>query len=226
MNVLDAIKNIEAKAEAAANYQKTNWLKLADGQQVVVRFPNEITEDSPNYDEARGVAWVIEEHTNPRDFRVKAQCTERTDGRCWACEQHAKENNPNNKEYKGGWKARPRFYTNVLVNDGNDTYVAVWSQGVSKKSAINFLIEQNADTGSISNTEWKLKRIGERTETSYILRAGQPDEEPFDWSGVELFDLQKVVRQVPYAEQEGFYLGFDNGSGSDADATSSASINW
>jgi len=225
MNVLDAIKNIEERQEAAQNYQKTNWLKLTDGQQVVVRFPNELTEDSPNFDESRGVAFVHEEHTNPRDFRVKARCTSRSDGRCWACEQHYKENNPSNKDYKGGWKPKARFYTNVLVKDGDSEYVAVWSQGVSKKSAINFLIEQNSDTGSISNTEWKLKRIGERTETSYLLRAGQPDEEPFNWDDVELFDLNKVVRSVPYADQEAFYLGYDKGT-EEADATGSASINW
>jgi len=33
--------------------------------------------------------------------------------------------------------------------------------------------------------------------------------EPYNFSGVELFNLEKVVREVPYAEQENFYFGFD-----------------
>ena len=56
------------------------------------------------------------------------------------------------KEPKSGWRARLRFYTNVLVDDGTeDPYVAVWSQGISKQSAFNTIREYALETGSISN---------------------------------------------------------------------------
>lgn len=218
---LKAINETLDKPKAAQqSYQKTNWLKLSDGQSVKVRFPNELDEESPNYSEDRGLAVVVAEHTNPKDYKIKAVCTMDDDGRCFACEMHQKENASGNKDYKGGWRPKMRFYTNVLVEDDSEKYVAVWSQGVSTKSAFNILREQAMETGSVSNVSWKMKRNGERTETSYVLIPSAPDSEPFDWSGTELFNLEKVVRQVPYAQQEAFYLGFD------ADATTSTTLDW
>ena len=57
---------------------------------------------------------------------------------------------------------------------------------------------------------WKLKRSGKGTETTYVLIPGKQDTEKFDWSKFEVFDLESTIRQVPYSEQESFYLGFDN----------------
>jgi hypothetical protein len=117
------------------------------------------------------------------------------------------------KEPKSGWRARLRFYTNVLVDDGTEEpYIAVWSQGVSKQSAFNTIREYALETGSISNLIWKLKRNGQGTETNYTLIPSSPDSEPFKWDGKEFFNLEKVVREVPYPEQEAFYFGFDTPS--------------
>jgi hypothetical protein len=45
------------------------------------------------------------------------------------------------------------------------------------------------------------------------------DVEPFDWSKYEAFNLENALKKVPYAEQEAFYLGFDN-------PTTSTSVDW
>lgn len=202
----------------ASTGQKVNWLKLEDGQSVKVRFPNELDEESPNYNDTNGLAVVVAEHTNPKDFKKKAVCTQDDEGRCFGCEMHQRENGK--KDYKGQWRQRLRFYTNVVVLGDEGTEVAVWSQGVSTKSAFNMLREQAMETGSVSNTTWKMKRNGTGTETSYLLMPSAPDTEPFNWDGIELFNLEKVVRTVPYADQEAFYLGFD------ADVSTSATIDW
>ena len=212
-------ETLEKPKAAQQSFQKTNWLKLSDGQSIEVRFPNELDEESPNYDASRGLSVVVAEHTNPKDYKIKAVCTQDDDGRCFACEMHQRENASGNKEYKGGWRPKLRFYTNVVI-EGDTPEVAVWSQGVSTKSAFNMLREQAMETGSISNVSWKMKRNGVGTETSYLLMPSAPDAEPHNWEGLELFNLEKVVRTVAYPEQEAFYLGFD------ADATTSTSIDW
>lgn len=182
---------------------KVRWLKMDDGQSAKVRFVNELDPDSPNYDESRDLAIVVSEHTNPKDYKRKAVCSMESEGRCFGCEMAR-------KEPKSGWRARLRFYTNLLVDDGlEDPYVAVWSQGVGKQSAFNNVREYALDTGSVSNLNWRLKRQGTGTDTTYVLLPSAPDTEPFDWSGIEPYNLEKVVRELPYAEQEGFYLGFD-----------------
>jgi hypothetical protein len=123
---------------------------------------------------------------------------------------------------KAGWRARLRFYCNVLVDDGIDApYVAIWNMGVSKQSAFNTIREYALETGSISNLTWKVKRNGQGTETSYTLIPSSPDAAPFDWAAIEPYPLEKALNKVPYAEQEAFYLGFDTPSSS-----SSANIDW
>jgi hypothetical protein len=206
MSVIKGLKDINAlldKPKYDSNATKVRWLKLADGQSAKIRFVEELDNESAHYAEARGLSVVIAEHTNPKDYKRKAACTLESEGRCYGCEMAR-------TEPKSGWRSRLRFYCNVLVDDGlEDPYVAVWSQGVSKQSAFNTIREYALETGSISNLQWKLKRNGQGTETNYTLIPTGPDSEPYTWADNEFFNLEKVVREVPYPEQESFYFGFD-----------------
>jgi len=206
MTIVKGLKNISAlvdkpRYEGAGG--KVRWLKLADGPTVKIRFIEELDEDSSNYNESRGLALVVKEHTNPKDYKRRALDTMEAEGRDWAEEMHR-------KDPRAGWRGRLRFYCNVLVDDGlENPYVAVWAMGVSKQSAFNTIREYALETGSISNLTWKLKRNGQGTETSYTLIPATPDKEPHDWSKIEPFPLEKALNKIPYAEQEAFYLGFD-----------------
>jgi hypothetical protein len=216
MAIVKGLKNIEAmldKPKFENNGPRVTWLKLEDNQSVSVRFVNELDGDSPSYDEKNGLAIVVSEHTNPKDYKRKAACSAESEGRCFGCEMHR-------KDMKAGWRARLRFYINVLVDDGtNDPYIAVWSMGVAKSATFDTIREYVQDSQSLSNMTWKLKRNGKGTETTYILIPIKQDEEKFDWSKFEIPDLEAVVREVPYAEQESFFLGFDNPS-------VSTSVDW
>ncbi len=216
MSIVKGLKNINALLDKP-KYEgsKVRWLKLADGQALKIRFVEELDEDSASYSENRGLALVVKEHTNPKDYRRKAVDTMETEGRDWAEEMHR-------KDPKAGWRARLRFYCNVLVDDGiEDPYVAIWSMGVSKQSAFNTIREYALETGSISNLTWKLKRNGQGTETSYTLIPSIPDTEPFAWSDTQPFPLESALNRISYAEQEAYYLGFDGPS-----ATSATNADW
>lgn len=216
MSAIKGLKNLNALLEKPKfEGTKVRWLKLADGQSATIRFVEELDADSPYYDESRGEAVVFAEHTNPKDYKRKAACTMDSEGRCYGCEMAR-------KEPKSGWRARNRFYCNVLVEDGlEDPYVAVWSQGISKQSAVPTLMEYFDDTKGISNVVWKIKRNGQGTETSYTLLPKGPDTEPFDWSKHEFHNLDNVLREIPYSEQEAFYFGFDAPS-----VTSATNTDW
>ena len=216
MSIVKGLKNIEAmldKPKMESTGPRVNWLKLEDNQSVSIRFANELDADSPNYDERNGLAIVVSEHTNPKDYKRKAACSIESEGRCFGCEMHR-------KDMKAGWRARLRFYINVLVDDGvNDPYMAVWSMGVAKSATFDTIREYVTDSNSLTNMTWKLKRNGKGTETTYILIPTKEDTEKFDWSKHEAFNLESTVREVPYAEQESFFLGFDNPS-------VSTSVDW
>jgi len=84
MSIIKGLKNIEAvldKTKVENSGAKVNWLKLDDGESVQIRFVSELDADSPNYDEKRGLAIVISEHTNPEDYKRKAACTADSQGR-------------------------------------------------------------------------------------------------------------------------------------------------
>ena len=217
MSIVKGIKNINAlldRPKYENDGPKVKWLKLADGQSVKIRFIEELDEDSANYNEKRGLALVVKEHVNPKDYKRKAVDTMESEGRDWAEEMHR-------KDPKAGWRGRLRFYCNVLVDDGIEApYVAIWSMGISKQSSFNTIREYALETGSISNVVWKLKRNGQGTETNYTLLPSKPDSEPFNWEGFEFFNLEKVVREVPYPEQEAFFFGFDTPS------VTSTNIDW
>ena len=218
MSVVKGLANINAlldKPKYDSDKPRVKWLKLADGQSVKIRFIEELDEESSNYSDGRGLALVVKEHVNPKDYRRRAVDTMDSEGRDWAEEMHR-------KDPKAGWRGRLRFYCNVLVDDGiEEPYVAVWSMGVSKMSVFNTIREYAIETGSISNLVWKLKRSGQGTETSYTLIPSAPDTEPFDWSSVEPYPIEMALNNIPYAEQEAFYLGFDQPA-----ATSASNLDW
>jgi len=100
MSVVKGLKNINAlldKPKYDENSPKVKWLKLADGQSVKIRFIEELDEDSANYNEGRGLALVVKEHTNPKDYKRKAVDTMESEGRDWAEEMHR-------KDPKAGWR--------------------------------------------------------------------------------------------------------------------------
>ena len=200
--------------------QKGRWVKLKDGQSVKIRFLQEIDPDSPNYNKEVGLGIVGIEHVNPKDYLRKAICTFDDEGQCFGCEQHR-------RDIKAGWKSKPRFYINVLVDDGTEEpYVAIFSQGMGPKSATPEISQYAAETGSITNLVWKLKRTGEKTDTSYsIIPLPTAEVKPIDYSKYELYDLPKTaVRNVAYAEQENFYFGV--ATENSEEATTSTSVEW
>lgn len=203
--------------------EKGRWLKMDDGASVKIRFLQELDPDSPDYNDKNGLGFIANEHASPENFRRKALCSTDDQGKCYGCEQHR-------KDYKAGWKAKPRLYINVLVDDGKeDPYVAILSQGASSKAITPTLIEYAGEMGSISNLMWRIKRTGNGTDTSYTAIPLAKDEKPFDYSSVELFNLEEVaVRDVPYADQEGFYKGNTSEHNEDEkkEDSSSSSVNW
>lgn len=207
---------------------KTVWFKIDDKQSVDVIFLQELDEDSPNYSAKNGLGFLAVEHTNPSDFKRKAICTMDDEGHCYGCERHR-------EDYTLGWKQKTKLYINVLVKDGtNEPYVAVLSATTSGQAITPTLIEYAGDDGTITDKWFSIKRNGEKTETSYTLRAKK--EHGLNVEDYDLFDLEQVVRQIPYEQQEAHYLDgqvvakSDSSDGGNAtaasDSDSSSSVVW
>jgi hypothetical protein len=206
LGIVTGLKNlnnvIDRPAHESSEGSKATWVKIEDGESIKVRFLQELDPDSPTYNEKNGLGFIAIEHTNPSDYRRKALCSMDDQGKCYGCEQHR-------KDYKAGWKGKPRLYINVLVDNGkDDPFVAVLSQGISGKTITPTLNEYAKEMGSITNLMWRIKRTGLKTDTSYTIIPLQKDDSEFDSSTLELHDLlATAVRDLPYVEQEAFFAG-------------------
>jgi hypothetical protein len=200
----------EAKRSANEDYVKAKWFSLKDKQRAKGVFLQEMDEDSPNYSEKNGLGLVAIEHNNPAKgmFMRKALCTLESEGACWACEQHR-------KDYKAGWKQKPRLYINFLLLESpqlstfepaNEPTVVVLSQGLSESQISPALFEQAGLFGTITSKEFQIKRSGAGfNDTSYLLTA-LSEHTLDDLESYELYDLDKIVRHVPYDQQAAHYL--------------------
>jgi hypothetical protein len=196
---------VEKAAQGAADRPKTKWLSLKAGESVKIRFLQEADSDSPLYDESRGLIFIASEISDPNDYRKKCLDTLEEEGASFGWEMHNKFKGTDG--YTGGWKPKTRLYANVEVYRADGTSeVAILSQGISGKSITPTLLEYAGD-GPITNKVFRIKRTGEGlSDTSYALMLVGEDKEPFDFDGVELYDLEQVaVRHVPYAEQAEFF---------------------
>ncbi len=207
MGLVKGLKSIQGRIDAEeakfsgkgdGDTAKAKWFKINDKETVKVLFLQELDPDSENFSEKNDLGFLAVEHSNPKNFRRKAVCTVDDEGVCWACEQHS-------KDWKAGWKQKNKLYINVLVDNGKDEpFVAILSQGMGPKSVTPALIEYASD-GSITDKWYKIKRSGAgQTDTSYLLMPSVASKENVE--DYELFDLEKAVYSVPYAQQEAHYL--------------------
>ena len=199
MGFSTGIKRITAATANSNN--DVQHLRITDGQSLRIRIISELDESSPFFDPKRGLAGLHMQHELPSNWRHKIQCTMEDEGQCRGCELYGQ-----NKKYR----AKGRFYVNVLVDDGlKDKFVAVWDLAQYKTPPYDAIMSRFYDTGSISNLEWKLKRTGAgQQDTTYTFQpvSFDRDDEPYVWpENLKVYDLAKVVEYVPYKDQEALY---------------------
>lgn len=210
---LSAIKGYEKKIEdarALAEENKVNWFKLKDGETVEVRFLQELDESGAGYLESHGLGIVALEHTNPTHkdgFKQRCACTndEESDG-CWPCEQKYSQVEINGTP---GWKWKPkrRLLINVLVKrkDGEIEQAVLATSAEGRGGVIGpMVLEYAVEDGTITNRWFKIARKGSGTETEYSILPRS--ESSLDISKYEVSDVDKLVRVVPYEEQEKFFF--------------------
>lgn len=225
MSIVSGLSAMTSLIEEAntGDFEKAKWFKLSGGQSVKVWFLQELEDSASGFNEKAGLGGIIVEHSNPENFKRKAQCTIDSEGQCYACQRAASDRK---------WKSRGRLYVNVLIDNGkDDPYVAILSQGLSDKSVTPALLMHAEDNGSITDCGFRVKRTGtEMNNTSYAIMP-LPKEAGANPDEYELYDLERAAsRSVPFDEQEAFYNGSAEDKPSDgsgpAPSTATASLEW
>jgi hypothetical protein len=206
MGIVTGLAGINSQLEKSTprdnDRVKADYLSLKDGQKVKGRFLQELDSNSPGYNEKAGTGFLAIQHQSPEDFRRTCLCTI-DEGECYGCEQYRL----GNKDYK----QKSKLYINFLVQSPEGDKVVVLSQGNGPKSVTPQLLEMAGEYGTITNRQWTIKRTGSgQTNTSYTLTPLDKDDFAYDVEQHELFDLYKVVYEVPYEDQPRYFGGNQN----------------
>lgn len=217
---MGAFKTLSELQEATKRKEKGNnenqiprYFTVKDGESYRIRFRQELTEDSKQYDPDFGPAEVVQVHVSPSDFKKTAVCTKdkaEYGYKCWACEQIA-------EDFK--WKAKPHLVINVAVlmqdDDGNQSWQPrILDQKFSAQHVAQDIVEFAAMNGTIMDRDYMFKRNGAGTDTQYKLLP--LDKGPADDSieALDSHDVTSVYREISYAEQPGRFLGSEDTSSS------------
>lgn len=197
------IKKKAAAANSGGGDGESPFLSLKDGDKVAIRFLQEFEDDSQYYDERRGLVKVLMEHSNPKDFKQTMTCTAESEGRCWACEQTTLP------DIGKKWKAKMRFYANVLVRnpDGEDK-VKILKRGFSDKDIGMKLVNIAEEFEGLGGMDVSYMRSGSGlNDTSYDVIPKAPKKLTKAESELELIDISKFAKEVPYDQQAAFFAG-------------------
>lgn len=188
------------------------YFTVKSGESFLIRFRQELTEDSANFSDEAGVAHVVSVHTNPDDFRKSAVCTgdnEEYGYRCFGCEQVV---------HNRGWKSKQHLLINVAVFNSED---GVWEPRVLDQKFTGAHVAETIVTyaweyGTIMDRDFKISRTGQKQQTKYNLIPLAPKDAHASIADLPMHNLSKIYRTMNPAEQAGFYIAEDDNSGSNS----------
>jgi hypothetical protein len=176
------------------------FLTLKDRDAFKIRFLQELTIDSKNFNESRGAAAIVAVHKSPLDFKKQMACTadnEEMGFKCWACEQTVKDPK---------WRPQTHFVVNVAVLDENKNWsTMILDQTFNQRHIGATLVEYATEFGTITDRSYKVSRSGSKMhDTNYTLIPIETGDEPTEFADLEMHDVLSVYRVMPYNEQSDF----------------------
>lgn len=230
MAIVKGLAGIKRRQEEQAAKAAAGGKKFPDrffqvfpkrGDEIVVRFLQELDDQSENYREDRGVGVIAVEHqagNAPKAFMTKALCSMDDEERCFGCEKHK-------ANYKENWGPKTNLYINVLTNVDGELKTFVLDRNANS-SFVQQLIDEAMDEDegySITNSNFKIKKTGSDKQTQWILK--RVKSELLDDSEAKVWNIEdEILKSVPYSDQAAFYgKAFpDSGASSDSGDSSAA----
>ena len=202
MKTFSSLKDIERQAAASpsAGGGTKKYFSLKDGDSYRIRFRQELTEDSDNYDSDRGAAASIDVITSPINWKWKVASTAGSDKhgyRCWASERSKSDSK---------WKPRAHLLVNVAVEIEPGQWEARVVDTTFNQRHIGLtLIEYAKEFGTITDRYYKYSRTGSgASDTNYNLIPLEVSDETDDISDLPLHDLDNMYLSLSYDEQEAY----------------------
>lgn len=210
MTVYKTLANLKNKVE---NESKggggKKFLTLKDRDAFKIRFLQELTVDSKNFNDDRGAAAIVAVHKSPLDFKKQMACTadnEEVGFKCWACEQIVKDPK---------WRPQTHFVVNVAVLEDSNWTTMILDQTFNQRHIGATLVEYATEFNTITDRSYKVSGTGSKMhDTNYTLIPIEVGDEPAELASAEMHDVTSVYRVLPYGDQAEFMTSTEDAQAS------------
>lgn len=196
---LKTLKDLEKSIPQPGKSGLKKYFSLQSGDTYKIRFRQELTEDSANYDDSVGAAIVVPVVTSPINWKWRVASTsglEEFNYRCWASEQIATDSR---------WKPRPHLLINVAVEMDGVWEPRILDTTFNQRHIGLILMEYAKEFGTITDRYYKYSRTGSgSSDTNYTLIPLNQAEMPNEISSLPMHDLDKTYMTLPYDKQQSY----------------------
>lgn len=200
---IKTLKDLEKNVVKTSSDSKSGvkkYFTLSAGDSYKIRFRQELTEDSTNYDDSFGTAITVPVITSPINWKWRAASTaslEKYNYRCWGSEQSVHDK---------AWRPKPHLLINIAVEIEGVWEPRVLDTTFGKSHVGLTLIEYAKEFGTITDRYFKYSRTGSSaSDTSYSLIPLSISETPEDIKKLPMHDLDSMYLTLPYEKQQVFF---------------------
>jgi len=193
----DIEKNIPQKSGGGGGAKK--FFNLQSGDTYKIRFRQELTEDSKNFDEEVGTGIIVPVVTSPINWKWRCASTAQSSEhgyRCWASEQIGQD---------GRWKPKPHLLINIAVEIDGVWEPRILDTTFNQRHIGLILMEYAKEFGSIVNQNFKYSRTGSGAQdTNYSLIPLGESEADASIADLQMHQLDNVYMTLGYDKQKQF----------------------
>jgi len=193
----DIEKNIPQKSGGGGGAKK--FFNLQSGDTYKIRFRQELTEDSKNFDEEAGTGIIVPVITSPINWKWRCASTAQSAEhgyRCWASEQIGQD---------GRWKPKPHLLINIAVEIDGTWEPRILDTTFNQRHIGLILMEYAKEFGSIVNQNFKYSRTGSGAQdTNYSLIPLGESEADASIADLQMHQLDNVYMTLGYDKQKQF----------------------
>jgi len=193
----DIEKNIPQKSGGGGGAKK--FFNLQSGDTYKIRFRQELTEDSKNFDEEAGTGIIVPVVTSPINWKWRCASTAQSAEhgyRCWASEQIGQD---------GRWKPKPHLLINIAVEIDGVWEPRILDTTFNQRHIGLILMEYAKEFGSIVNQNFKYSRTGSGAQdTNYSLIPLGESEADASIADLQMHQLDNVYMTLGYDKQKQF----------------------
>jgi hypothetical protein len=199
---IKTLKDIESSIPSSGSSSGgggKKYFNIQSGDTYKIRFRQELTEDSTNYNEEAGTGIIVPVVTSPINWKWRCASTASMaehSYRCWATEQIPQD---------GRWKPKPHLLINIAVEIDGHWEPRILDTTFNQRHVGMMLMEYAKEFGTITNQTFKYGRTGSGAQdTNYSLIPLGPSDPDDSIASLTMHQLDNVYMVLGYEKQKQF----------------------